>query len=414
MELVFEAGKNKHYLEIDDRYSVEIIEPINVKKSNEMAEVLFGLKFPIESQNLKDFVSDSRVLVIVNDATRPTPTETILKAIEPELSTAKELKFIVATGSHKKPDIQELEYIFGEFYKKLKDKIYCHNSKDKSQLIYIGDTKRATPVKINKLAVDSDKIVIINSVEPHYFAGFTGGRKSILPGISSYETITCNHKLSLDKNAGLLRLQGNPVHEDMMDAAYLVKKPIFNINVVCDAKRRIYRVTCGDLEKSFKKAVDHAKKLYCVPAKKKADIVIAITSEPSDINLYQSQKSLENSKPVLKDGGTVILVSECRKGIGGNPTFFELLKSHKSPESLINYVKNNYLLGYHKSAKIAELAKVSKIFAVTAMNKEDIWACFMQPFDSLQEAFNKAASSYSNPHIIIIKDASITVPILSK
>ena len=167
-------------------------------------------------------------------------------------------------------------------------------------MVLLGRSKSGTEMRINRRGVDAHKIVIISSVEPHYFAGYTGGRKSFLPGIASYETIEQNHKLALRPEACALKLKGNPVHEDMVDALSVVKKDIFVINTVLDKNHRIYAATAGDIDTSLERAIVKANDVFISKIPEKTDIVVSVVKFPADIDLYQAQKGIDNAKYALR------------------------------------------------------------------------------------------------------------------
>ncbi|MBO7409439.1 MAG: nickel-dependent lactate racemase, partial [Candidatus Methanomethylophilaceae archaeon] len=294
-------------------------------------------------------------------------------------------------------------------YQELKDRIVVHDAK-KSECVYLGDAKSGTPMEVNKVAVDADRMVIITSVEPHYFAGYTGGRKSFLPGVASYRTVEANHKLAMSKDAQSLALEGNPVHEDMMDALEQIKgKKIFTIQMVLDRHQNIYKVASGDINKAFAQAVEWANQVFVVPIPEKADVVISVAPYPMDVDLYQSQKALDNGKWALKEGGKIIMVSKCREGIG-HPTFLTQLSSSKDPKQVLENLKSEYKLGYHKAAKMAEIAVWADIWAVTDLDPEIISAANITPFPSVDAAVKKALAENPDARILILSDGSVTIP----
>ena len=283
---------------------------------------------------------------------------------------------------------------------------------------YYGTTSRRTKVSYNKILRSFDRILVIGSVEPHYFAGFTGGRKGFLPGIAGYETITDNHKLALEPDSGLLRLAGNPVHEDMEEAVRLISsKSIFSIMTVLDAHQNIHSIHTGGLTDSFEAAVTAARKVFQVRIQTPADIIITHAVAPMNKDLYQSQKAIENVRGALAPGGIIILVSECHDGIGSS-NFYDLLASKDSPESALDAIRQEYRLGYHKAAKLAELALEAEIFAVTEIEPSLMEKVFIRPFSSLQNAFNAARSlcleqKKREPFVLTVPDGSVTVPTVS-
>ena len=268
MDLKVPYGKEKIDISIDDKYIGEILEPNEVPIGDETLTIKTAVENPINSKTLKEFLSDAKdVLFIVNDATRPTPTAKVIDIIYDDIKDCN-VKFIIATGIHRAPTDEEYVQIFGKYYEKFKDRIYSHNSKT-DEMVYLGKSKNGTEMYVNKLGVDAHKIAIIGSVEPHYFGGYTGGRKAFLPGIASYKTIEQNHKLALSQKAKSLALEGNPVHEDMIDALGTVKKEVFSIQTVLDKNHKIYAATAGDLFNSFYAAIDKANDVFVVKIKVK-------------------------------------------------------------------------------------------------------------------------------------------------
>ncbi|MCX8168687.1 MAG: nickel-dependent lactate racemase [Candidatus Methanomethylicia archaeon] len=365
---------------------------------------------PLEEE-LMEFINNCRkLLIVVNDQERPTPTAKILKKINSVLND--EVRVIVATGAHRAPNEDELKWIFGELYGKYRGKTILHDAKKKEEHIYIGTTSRGNDIYIDKRGLEAEKIIVIGSVEPHYFAGYTGGRKFLLPGIVSYETIEYNHKFALNQNARILKLEGNPVHEDMMDALKIFNRneDIYSIMTILNADEELAAIKSGDIIESFIESVEVANKVFVVETKGKADIILAITNKPFDISLYQAQKAIEHSKIAVKEGGIIILIAECRDGIGPR-NFYDLLASQRKPEDVLEYIKSNYRLGYHKAAKMAETLLKADIWAVTSLEKEVLEKIGIRAFYNLQEAINEALKfKGGNAELKVIYDAATIVP----
>ncbi len=407
-------GRETINVQVEEQNIGEIVFPNEVKIGNEEKLLEQALTNPISSKRFDEFINDAKdILFLVNDATRPTPTAKVLKLLYPKLRD-KEIKFLIATGMHRAPTEEEYLEIFGELYETLKDRIFAHDSKRDEDMVHLGTSKNGTEMYVNKMAVEAHKIVIIGSVEPHYFAGYTGGRKSFLPGIAAYSTIEQNHKLALKASAKALSLQGNPVHEDMEDAILTIKeKEVFAIMTVLDRNERIYAATAGDITESLKAAIDKAHQVFSVEIKEKADIVVAVAPYPMDIDLYQSQKALDNGKFALNDNGILILVSKCRMGVGSD-TFIKLLSSCRSPQETLDKIDKEFKLGYHKAAKMAEIARWAQMWAVTSLDDELLKSVFIRPFHSLQEAIDTAITIKGEERILFLMNASLTVPKLRK
>ncbi|MEW6685335.1 MAG: nickel-dependent lactate racemase [Candidatus Edwardsbacteria bacterium] len=403
-------GRETIFVQVEEKSLGEIIYPNEVEIEDEGKILHRAMENPIGSKSFDEFLSEAKdILFIVNDATRPTPTAKVLKIIYPQIKD-KNIKFLIATGIHRAPTPEEYLEIFGELHHEFKDRIYCHEAKKEEDMVYLGTSKNGTEMYVNKLGVEAHKIVIIGSVEPHYFAGYTGGRKAFLPGIASYKTIEQNHKLALNISAKALNLEGNPVHEDMEDAIQTIKeKEIFCLMTVLDRHERIFAATAGDISKSLKAAIDKAHRVFSVEIKEKADIVVAVAPYPMDIDLYQSQKALDNGKLALNDNGIIILVSKCRKGVG-EEAFIKLLSSCRTPQDVLDKIDKEFKLGYHKAAKIAEIARWAQMWAVTSLDDELLKSIFIKPFHTLQEAVEAAIAEKGEEKILFLMNASLSVP----
>jgi lactate racemase len=410
LKLEIPYGDKVETVELADRNVELVIYPNSVKSSDEMEVLNNAIRNPIKSQKLEDFLQKRKnILLVVNDATRPTPTAKIMQVIYPILK-GKNFKILIATGSHRAPTNEEYDFIFGQLAAELLPHVHVHDSK-KSDCVSIGRTRHGTDMLLNKLVTEADAIIAIGSIEPHYFAGYTGGRKSFMPGVAAHETITANHKLALSQDAQALVLKGNPVAEEMDDAEkLLLKLNIFAIMTVLDSHHRTYAASAGGLKEAFHSLIGKADEVFVVKIKKKADVVVTIAAEPTDIDLYQSQKALDNGKYALKDGGIIILVSACRSGVGSQ-TFIDMLGSADTCKGVIDKLNLEYKLGYHKAGKMAEIGLKSEMWAVTPLDPSLISKAKMRPFNSVSAAVDEALKAKgSNARITFIMDGGLTIP----
>jgi nickel-dependent lactate racemase len=414
MKLRLPYGKEGHLEAAIDEARIEgIIEPNRVPIGDEGEVIRRALEHPVGSAGVRAFLAGARdVLVIVNDPTRPTPTARVLDYLEPELE-GLEVSFIVATGAHRAPTPEEYVQIFSErHYARYRDRIFVHDARRSEEMVYLGTSKNGTEMRVNRRGVEADRILIISSVEPHYFAGYTGGRKSFLPGIAAFDTIEQNHKLALRREASALRLEGNPVHEDMIDALSTVQKEIFAINTVLDRDHRIYAAVAGDIYGSLEPAVARANEVFVAEIPRKADIVISVVKFPSDIDLYQAQKGIDNAKYALKEGGILLLVAKCRMGIG-DESFARLLGSASSPADALRRIEEGFVLGYHKAAKMAEIGLWAQVWAVTDLDPAFLESVFIRPFAGLQEAVDAALGEKGpDSSVLVLMDGSLTIPVV--
>jgi lactate racemase len=410
MKLEIPYGKEgRQSLHVPDDRLQQVIRPNDVDSGDDLQAIRNGLDKAI-GQSLDEFFK-GEVLIIVNDGTRPTPTSRVLQVLEERVDLGR-AKFLIATGAHRAPSEDELELIFGEMLHRLRPNIRVHDARH-SKAELLGTSKNGTDIWVNELVAKHERLMVITSVEPHYFAGYTGGRKSILPGVCAYSTIEQNHKLAMRPEARLLALEGNPVHEDMMDCArQLSDKKIFGVQVVLDRHQKVYKVVAGDIHVSFKMAVEHANKVFVVPIKRKARIVVSVVAYPMDVDLYQSQKAIENAKGALDEGGTLIFVSKCRQGIG-DKRFYDVLSSSKKKEEILRSIEIEYRLGDHKAAKILDVAKRSKICGVTSLDPESLQKIDISSFETAQAALDDALARDPEASVIVIYEGSVVVPKVS-
>jgi lactate racemase len=383
--------------------------PKDVPEQDELGMINASLDKPFGEESIEEFLRGGQdVVFIVNDGTRPTPTAKVLQALSHRVDLTK-FRYLIATGTHRGPNEEELRFIFGEQLEKVRGRIHSHDSK-KDHCIHLGRSKNGTDMDINEMAVNADRLVIITSVEPHYFAGYTGGRKSFLPGVAAHKTVTQNHRLAMRKEAQVLALEGNPVHEDMIDALRSVQgKRIFSVQVVMDRHQHVYRSASGDLFQAFEKAVHWANEVFVVDLQHKADMVISVAPYPMDVDLYQSQKAIDNAKFAVKQGGMVLLVSKCRQGVG-EEVFCQQLSASNDPHIILDNLHREYRLGFQKAAKVAEIMTYAKVCAVTELDEALLKKANIQPFRSVQDAVDALLARQPDAKILVMMDGSVTVP----
>ena len=351
-----------------------------------------SLQNPQESESLETFLSpEHSLLVVLNDATRPSLTSLILQHLHPFLKDRPHTEFIIATGTHRPPTPPELDQIFGGLLSHYRDSIHVHDARDPEAHTLIGTTSFGTEVRIDTKVMDADRILVIGNIKPHYFAGFAGGRKSLIPGLCDFQTIEQNHSHALSEVSQSMILQGNPVAEDLDAGVRLLKdKPIFSIQTVMDLNHGPAGVFSGDLHSSFFTGTELAREVYSTPVQGKGNIVITANPFPMDINLYQAQHALENTMNAVEDGGIMILVSKCWNGVG-NPAFLDLLDrvdSFSEVEQKIS--QEGYRLGDHKAYRMMRLLERVKVWMVSDLDPELVRRTKMRPFRDLQKAIDEA------------------------
>lgn len=309
------------------------LRPYNPGKSE--AEIIeAALQHPADARTLGErSMRGKSIGIIISDWSRFTGVDRALPILFEEIERAgaeiQNISLFIGRGTHREPTINELKRILSvSVYEQFSQwrRIHIHNCEDQKNLAYLGTTGFGTRVYVNRLFIQKDIKILTGAIVYHYFAGFSGGRKSILPGMSGAETIRKNHSLNLDPNEDRMNplvrigeLDRNPVALDMMESAQLVGVD-FILNTVMNEKKQIIYAIAGDLREAHRRGCEFASKLFGINIPQKADIVIA--SAQTFQNWIQSHKSLYNASLAVKDDGLIILLAECPEGIG-SPEFIE-------------------------------------------------------------------------------------------
>jgi nickel-dependent lactate racemase len=377
---------------------------------------------PIGTDPLSSLIQPGeRVAIIVSDSFRKTQIHEVLPALLEQLHSAgiaeDDICFIYATGSHRGPVPEEQRAILGpDIFDRYQDRAYTHDPYDKQQLVYLGDTSRGTPVWLNRRAIEADRLIVTGTVVLHYFGGFGGGRKAVLPGIAGEETIAANHSLNLHPVEDTLNpavriatLEGNPVAEDMLEGTRLCKVD-FVINTVLNREGRIAGLFAGELEAAHRAAAQFAGDLYAIPIDTRADLVIA--SAGTAANFIQSHKSLFNAYQAVRPTGRIILLTAAPEGYGGN-RFEEWLRLGSRARIIAELRKSAEING---QTALSTVEKAPITLFITELSDAQVRLMGGRRTPSLQEALNQAraelaAEGCTEPTVYLMPAASYTVPI---
>lgn len=400
-------------LEIADLNLLDVLVPSNLPSGlNEKEIVRTSILNPIGSKPLKDiFNSEDRVVIITSDITRPMPTYKVLPVLVDELLKAdvkkENIEVVFARGSHRFHSEDEKKHLMGEMYGVIK----CFDS-DSEKLVHVGTTSRGTPVDIDERVMKANKRICLGNVEYHYFAGFSGGYKAIMPGVSTPSAITLNHRLMVSEKAKAGNIVDNPVRQDIDEAGKMVGAD-FIVNVILNTKKEIIDCFSGDATLAHKEACKKLEEIYASNISGKADIVVVSNGgAPKDLNLYQTQKALDNAGHAIKDNGVIILIGSCIEGFG-NKTFEEWMLSYNNPDDMINKLHEHFMLGAHKATAIAMLKKKCDIYFVSDMDEEIVKKTFLKPYKDLNKAYKDALKKVGNSaKVIVMPYGGSTLPIL--
>jgi len=371
--LIFPFGRRKVKVDIPKANLLQILKIKRCKGvTNEVEEIKKALQNPIGVLPLNEIVKPrDKVTIVISDKTRPVPNRKIVPCILNELNKTgvRDITILVALGMHKKNTRIELEHMLGKGILE-KVKVLNHETFNKNMVTYMGDTSRGTPIEVNKLVSNSDVKIITGYIEPHEFAGFTGGRKSILPGVSSVNSIKWNHRPEMLENpkAKIGILEGNPIHEDMVEAAKIVGVD-FMINVTLNDKKEITKVVAGDFLKAYQEGVNFYKQYAMVKVAQQADIVITSSGYPLDCDFYQSVKSIITAELIVKEGGTIILLTESKDGVGPRLFHYWLKKVSSQAELFEKIKKEDFRPELDHCYLLAKVLKKCKVIVVSSQQQ---------------------------------------------
>lgn len=414
MNIEIGFGNGTQSLEIEDDNLQGVLLPNRITITEDEETIIKNaIEHPIGSLRLNKIVGKGQKAVIVtSDITRPTPSRVLLPAVLHELNDGgiedKDITVVFALGSHRKHTIDEQRYLTGNH---IFDRVTCIDS-DADDCVNLGITKHGTPINITRVVAEADIRICLGNIEYHYFAGYSGGAKAIMPGVSNREAIQRNHRLMVRPEACAGRIKGNPIREDIEEATAVCSVD-FILNVILDGHKRIVGAVAGNVIDAHRKGCALLDRLYSCRLEKRADIVIVSQGgAPKDINLYQTQKALDNAKNAVRDGGIIILVGSCREGFGED-VFEEWMTASPSPEYMIERISQDFQLGGHKAAAIALVLAHSHIYLVSDMDSMIVNNIFMKPFVSVQAAYNAAKKELGkDAQVLVMPYGGSTLPFL--
>jgi nickel-dependent lactate racemase len=374
--------------------SARVLEPrpaVRISHEGDAAAIVSrAMARPVGTPRLCDIVRPGQQVVIVtSDITRPCPTNILLPPVLEALREAGcdigDVRLVFGLGTHRHHTRAEQAALVGE---SLFDQIECVDS-GPTDVIALGTTRRGTPIEAFRPVVEADVRVCLGLVEFHYFAGYSGGAKALVPGVCSQATIQANHAMMLEPGARSGQLVGNPVREDLEEAAAMIGAD-FILNVVLGPAKSVLFASAGDVTQAHRACCAYLDERAKVPLESEADVVLVSAGGwPKDINLYQSQKALDNAAAAVRPGGVLILAAECSEGLG-HPVFEEWLTGGQTPDELMERIRENFLLGGHKAAAIAAVLKRASVYLVSALAPELVRRCGFTPFATVEEAFEAA------------------------
>ncbi len=384
-------------------------------------EIRRALENPVGTSPLHEIVkTGEKVVIVTSDITRYSGSEIYLPIVVEELNRCgipdSDIEIVIALGIHRKQTASEHQKILGPLFGRIA--VYDHECEDPAELVDLGMTDSGIPVQINRRVVEADRVIVTGTIGFHYFAGFGGGRKGLVPGVASRETCMASHFAVFNPPeiggkhpravAGVM--DGNPVNQNLVQAARRVK-PDFLLNTVLSPDKQILGVFCGDLEQAHLAGCEMVRKLFQVTVEQPADLaIVSCGGEPKDINFIQAQKALDYGCRAVKEGGTIIFVAACRDGFG-YPTFFDWFRYQDLDEFEAALRKDYQINGQTAHAVLAK-ARRFRVILISELSAPEIQRMGMEKAADLQSALDRVLPGLKkNAEIVVIPDGGVVLPV---
>lgn len=356
-------------------------------------------------RSLDDFAGSKSASILVSDITRPAPSHIMLPPLIHRLKDLgiADLRIVFALGTHRRMTAEEERLLL----RRCTSLPYMQH--DPKNCVSLGETGRGTPVEILETVASSDLIVATGNIEYHYYAGYSGGAKAVLPGVSSERSVIKNHELMRDPLSTTGRLD-SPVRQDMEDAAGIVGLD-FILNVVLNGKKEIVQSVAGDFITAHRTGAATVDRMYRRPVRQAEIVVTCAGGRPKDLNLFQAQKALDNAKNAALPGGSIILVAECCEGLG-HPVFERWASEATSAEDCWERFGREYEFGGHKAAFLARESMQHHLILVSALPMDKAEMCFFTPAATLEEAMELArARQGRDARLLVMPDGNLTLAV---
>ncbi len=388
-----------------------------------VAEVERALDNPIGTPRIEDIIRPGEsVAIVTSDITRFTGSEIYLPQLVERLNRAgipdRDICIVIALGIHRAQTAAEHHKILGPLYDRIR--VVDHDCDDEVQLVELGEVD-GIPVAINRTVAEADRVIVTGTIGVHYFAGFGGGRKGLVPGVAARRTCMATHFKVFnppeiggkDPRAIPALLNGNPIHDAILKAARLVK-PDFLLNTVLTPDKQIAGVFCGDLEEAHLAGCELARNLYTVSLEQAADLaVVSCGGAPKDINFIQAHKALDYGVKALQPGGTLILLAECPDGFG-YPTFFDWFR-YQDLEEFETALRADYQINGQTAHATLSKARSYRIILVSTLSTEQTEKMGMKKAETLDAALQMAYQELpANPRTVVIPDGGTVLPVVNK
>lgn len=405
-------------LTIDVPDHAVIVEPKHVPKlENEEEAVLEALRNPIGTKPLREMVKETdKVAIVISDITRPTPNDKLVPWLLKELSHVPLDQFVIinGTGTHRDQTREEFVQMLGEW---VVDNVRIINNQchDKNTLVNLGKSKFGCDIYLNKEYVEADFRIVTGFIEPHFFAGFSGGPKAIMPGIAGIETILTFHNARMigDPRATWGNMEDNPLQEMAREVNDRCK-PDFMLNVALNKEKEITAVFAGELYEAHAVGCRYVKEHAMVKCEERFDVVITSNSGyPLDQNLYQAVKGMSAAHKIVKKGGTIICASECRDGLPDHGNYAKILKMRSTPEEILAMINDPdfEMFDQWQVQKQAVIQMWADVYLYSTLSDDDVKAAMLKPTDDIEKTLEQLKAKYGEEmSVAVLPLGPLTIP----
>jgi nickel-dependent lactate racemase len=399
---------------LQDQFETLLILPAHYPAIEKPEERIASvLSHPVDF-SWKDFGSAQSVAIAINDKTRPVPHDVILPVLVDHLEkigvSPSKIRFLIATGTHLRMPSSEYNRVMPQSLVN-RFEISSHDIDNLEDLVRVGQTSYGTKVWVNRYFYEAQLRIVVGNIEPHHFAGFSGGVKTAAIGLCGRETINHNHAMLGHPEAWIGKYDTNPLRQDIEEIGKLIKVNLA-LNVVLNQDQQIADVFAGDPISVMKSGIPQARKICGVQADTHFDLVIASAGgRPKDINFYQAQKALTHASMFANPGAPIILVAACPEG-SGNSRYETLMASFRSIDEIFAYFQSNsFEVGPHKALQVARILQRNPVILISTLNVKLVKQLLLKPAHNLQETVNDVLAKLPfPPRIAVLPHATSTLP----
>ncbi len=419
MDVRIAYGEQGLTLHLPGRH-VDLVEPRYLAAlPDESAAVSEGLRHPIASPPLRELVRpNDRVVIVFSDITRPVPNRTIFPPLLAELSHVPDdrITLLNGVGLHRPNTAAELDRMLGPEVAR-RYRVVNHDALDETGLAYLGNSRFGGEIWLNRAYVDADVRIVTGFIEPHFFAGFSGGPKGVIPGVAGARTITHNHDAAMigHPNARWGVTIGNPIHEEQREGVALAP-PRFLVNVATNREKRITGVFAGDYLRAHEAGCAFVREAAMREVERRYPIVITTNSGyPLDLNLYQAVKGMAAAEEIVTPGGAIVMAAECREGVG-HGDFAHILEMRESPRAILEMIESPDFqrLDQWQVQILARILTRGRVFLYSdRLSAADVRRAHLEPIESIEATVEQLLDEYGpEAPICVLPQGPMTIPFL--